>query len=115
MKTTLSNPDRDHNGRKNTVSKTLTPSARPKKAVDNDAYAAFMSRGVKAFARRVADGDIEALALLAAHIDEAEQACRDAITGLREQYGYSWSDIGRVLRVTKQTAQRKWGLKDGDL
>ena len=113
MKTALSTSDGPDRERKNTVSTKLT-TPKAKKAVDNSAYADFMRRGVKAFSRRVADGDIEALGLLAQHIDEAEKACRDAISGLREEYGYSWSDIGRVLRVTKQTAQRKWAVKDGE-
>ena len=48
---------------KNTVNHRLTPKrARP--VVENDAYAAFAHRILAAYARRIAIGDIDALALL---------------------------------------------------
>ena len=91
----------------NTVNDRLTPKrARP--VVENDAYAAFARRILAAYARRIADGDIEALTLMTGLADDIEAAIRNAITGLRE-FGYSWADIGNRLGVTRQAAQQRWG------
>jgi hypothetical protein len=92
---------------KNTVNTSLTPQrARP--VVGNDAYAAFTRRIVRAYARRIADGDVEALADLTSLASEVDAAMRDAITGLRD-FGYSWAEIGARLGVTRQAAQQRWG------
>ena len=50
---------------KNTVNAGLTPK-RPRPVVENDAYAAFAHRILRACARRIAGGDIESLPLLTA-------------------------------------------------
>jgi hypothetical protein len=76
--------------------------------VENDEYAAFLRRVIRAYSRRVAAGDIEAIADMAATAEEMDTAMRDAITGLRS-VGYSWADIGLRLGVTRQAAQQRWG------
>ena len=76
--------------------------------VENSQYAAFARRVLRAYARRICAGDIDALpgiTILAADIDTA---IRQAITGLRET-GYSWAEIGARLGVTRQAAQQRWG------
>ena len=76
--------------------------------VENTAYAAFARRILRAYARRISAGDIDALAditILAADIDNA---IRHAVTGLRTA-GYSWAEIGARLGVTRQAAQQRWG------
>ena len=91
----------------NTVKRPLTPTRR-RDVVENDEYAAFARRIVRAYARRVATGDIEAVAELvtfSAHIDDA---IREAVGGLRT-FGYSWADIAARLGVTRQAAQQRWG------
>ena len=85
----------------------LTPKRRPK-VVENDAYAAFLRRVIRAFGRRIAAGDIDALADAAFLSDQLDTVIKTAITGLRER-GYSWADIGRQLGVTRQAAQQRWG------
>ena len=90
-----------------TVNKPLT-SKRRSRVVENDEYAAFLRRVIRAYSRRVASGDIEAIttmANLAGHLDDAT---RQAITGLR-QSGYSWADIALRLGITRQGAQQRWG------
>ena len=47
------------------VNKSLTPN-RPRRVVENDEYAAFLRRVIRAYSRRVAAGDIEAIAAMAA-------------------------------------------------
>jgi hypothetical protein len=91
---------------RNTVNKPLTSfRALP---VQNDEYAAFTRRILRAYARRVAAGDIDAITGLSALADEIDTAIRHAITGLRGQ-GYSWAEIGTRLGVTRQAAQQHWG------
>ncbi|MCP9949287.1 hypothetical protein [Actinomadura madurae] len=90
-----------------TVNRSLTPN-RARRVVENDEYAAFLRRILRAYSRRIASGDVEALAYLAEVAAELDVATHDAVTGLRA-YGYSWSDIARPLGITRQAAQQRWG------
>ena len=92
---------------KNTVNQSLT-SRRRRDVVENDEFAAFARRIVRAYARRVATGDIEALADLTTLAADIEAAIRVAVIGLRN-FGYSWADIALRLGVTRQAAQQRWG------
>jgi hypothetical protein len=89
------------------VKKSLT-SKRPYRVVENDEYAAFLRRVIRAYSRRVASGDIEAITTMARLADELEDATRQAIAGLRG-FGYSWADIALRLGITRQGAQQRWG------
>ncbi|GLX08578.1 hypothetical protein Misp03_55040 [Microbispora sp. NBRC 16548] len=86
---------------------TLTPEP-PRRVVENDEYAAFARRVIRAYGRRIATGDVEALADAVALVAELDTAIAHAVTGLRSQ-GYSWADIARPLNVTRQAAQQRWG------
>ena len=92
---------------KNTVKRPLTPNRR-RDVVENDAFAAFARRIVRAHGRRVATGDIEALADLMRLAADIETAIREAVIGLRD-FGYSWADIAARLGITRQAAQQRWG------
>jgi ribosomal protein S20 len=85
----------------------LTPQS-PRRVVENDQYAAFLRRAIRAYGRRIAAGDVEALADAVALIDELDTAIAHAVNGLRAQ-GYSWTDIARPLTITRQAAQQRWG------
>ena len=89
------------------VNKPLTPKRRYR-IVENDEYAAFLRRVIRAYSRRVAAGDIEAIGVMAALADHLEDATRQAISGLRNT-GYSWADIALRLGITRQGAQQRWG------
>jgi hypothetical protein len=91
----------------NTVKSPLTPD-RAGRQVENDEYAAFARRVLRAYARRIADGDVEALALMLGLSAEIDDAIGQAVRGLRE-FGYSWAEIGARLGVTRQAAQQRWG------
>jgi hypothetical protein len=87
----------------------LTPKRRTK-VTENDEFAAFLRRAIRAYGRRIAAGDIDALgdaAFLSAQLDIA---IKSAVAGLRQR-GYSWADIGRQLGVTRQAAQQRWGAQ----
>ena len=90
-----------------TVNQSLTRNLR-RRVVENDEYAAFLRRVIRAYSRRVAAGDIEAVADMATVADEITTAMYDAINGLRT-YGYSWADIALRLGITRQAAQQRWG------
>jgi hypothetical protein len=81
---------------------------RTQQAVENPEYAAFARRILKAYARRVATGDIESLALMADLADTIDVSIRDAVAGLRG-CGYSQAEIGAQIGVTRQAAQQRWG------
>jgi hypothetical protein len=93
--------------RPSSVKRPLTPKRRFR-IVENDEYAAFLRRVIRAYSRRVASGDIEAITAMAALADHLDEATRQAITGLR-QSGYSWADIAMRLGITRQGAQQRWG------
>jgi hypothetical protein len=76
--------------------------------VENDEYAAFARRIIRAYARRVASGDVEALADMVALSSVLDDAITDAVTGLRA-HGYSWAEIAARLGISRQAAQQRWG------
>ncbi|HJQ00109.1 MAG TPA: hypothetical protein VJ851_00785 [Jatrophihabitans sp.] len=79
-----------------------------RRAVENGEYVAFLTRAIRAGGRRVADGDIEALAGLADLSAELDSAITHAVNGLRAE-GYSWAEIAARLGTTKQNVQQRWG------
>jgi hypothetical protein len=94
-------------GGPDTVKTTLTPK-RAERVRENDEYAAFARRVLRAYARRVATGDVEALTLMTDLASEIDLAISQAVTGLRA-FGYSWAEIGTRLGITRQAAQQRWG------
>ena len=97
-------PPADH---RSNVNRSLTPKRR-RRAVENDDYAAFLGRIVRAYSRRVASGDIDALIDMTVLAADFDAAIGEAVTGLRA-HGYSWADIGTRLGITRQAAQQRWG------
>jgi hypothetical protein len=87
----------------------LTPNQR-RRSVENDEYGAFIRRILRAFSRRVADGDVEALSLMTGLADELDAVIAEAAKGLR-RCGYSWAEISSRLGITRQAAQQRWGQR----
>src|SRR5437868_5908002 len=101
---------------KNTVSPKLTPQPcqpdrrRRRDVVENDEFGAFARRIIRAYARRVAAGDIEALADMVALSEDLDKAIGEAVTGLHDAVnGYSWTEIGDRLGIARQSAFKRWG------
>ncbi|MFG3418120.1 hypothetical protein [Micromonospora sp. NPDC048063] len=95
----------------NTVKATLTHlprSQRRRDVVENDEFAAFARRIIRAHGRRVATGDVEALRDLVALSANLDDAITEAVIGLRA-FGYSWAEIGSRLGISRQAAQQRWG------
>ena len=91
---------------RSSVKARLTPNRR-RWPVEDDEYASFVRRVIRAHARRVA-GDVDALADMTGLIAELDEAITQAVTGLRKA-GYSWAEIAARLGVTRQAAQQRWG------
>ena len=90
-----------------TVKPRLTANRR-RDVIENDAYAAFTRRVIRAYARRVATGDVEALTDLVGLSNQLDTAILQAVTGLRT-CGYSWTEIAARLGITRQAAHQRWG------
>jgi hypothetical protein len=97
---------------KNTVKPALTPKPRKRtrREVENAQFDAFVRRILRAYARRVASGDVEALQSLAALSSEVDAVTRLAVLGLRQQpHSCSWSGIAERLGTSRQAAQMRYG------
>jgi ribosomal protein S20 len=94
-------------GRRSSVKAGLTPNRR-RRRVENDEYASFIRRVIRAHARRVAAGDVDALTDMTGLATELDEAIAQAVLGLRKA-GYSWAEIAARLGVTRQAAQQRWG------
>jgi len=92
---------------KNTVKPRLSRK-RGKRVVENPQYVAFIRRILAAYARRVAAGDIEALRSMVTLRSDVDTTVRTAVDGLR-RVGYSWSEIGFRLGISKQAARMRYG------
>lgn len=79
---------------------------------DTEEWGAFLERILRATARRVGNGDIDGLAVIARVqrlVDETMQRSVDRLRG--EPWEYSWADIGLHLGITRQAAQQRFGSK----
>ena len=81
---------------------------------ENDSYAGFMRRAVRAFGRRAGE-DIDALAMLVqlraeldATIAEAARAAHDG------EHAYSWTEIANDLGITRQAARQRFAATPGE-
>jgi hypothetical protein len=81
---------------------------RRRDVVENDEFAGFARRIIRAHGRRVAAGDVEALRDLTALSALLDGVIAGAVTGLRT-HGYSWQEIADRLGVTRQAAHQRWG------
>jgi len=92
----------------------LTPKRRNRPVVENQDYAAFSRRVIRAQGRRIAASDIEELTHLLGLERELQHAIHTAVAGLRAQ-GYSWADIALRIGITRQAAHQRWATTGGAL
>lgn len=81
---------------------------RSKRYRETQEVAGAARRMIRATGRR-AGGDVDALPLLLALRAEVDEAMVAAVESCREEWGWSWEDVGRVLGVHRTTAQQRWG------
>lgn len=94
-----------------TVNETLTP-LRPdqvQQKVENGEYAGMLSRMLRAYVRRVAEGDTDDLRRALVLLEQLEEGIAVMVRHLRDDSGYSWADIGLAANVTRQAAYQRWG------
>lgn len=84
-----------------------------KDVVENPDYAAFLRRAIRAYSKRVASGDIEAVAEMAALAGELNDATGRAVRGLHD-FGYSWTEIAARLGISRQGARQRWAVPEKD-
>jgi hypothetical protein len=76
---------------------------------DIQTWGAFLKRILGATERRISNGDIEGLKVLADLESDLDGIMRAAIRNLRaEPWNYSWTDVARVLGVTRQAARQRF-------
>ena len=92
-------------GNRNTVKTNLTRKRRSR-PVENDEYGEFVRRILRAYARRIANGDIHALRALNDIFDDVENALGRAVVGLRRSLLLGRD--GTRLGVTRQAAHQRW-------
>ena len=78
--------------------------------VENDEYAAFLRRGIRAMGKR-AGSDPEALVLLRDLEADIDAALNAAVENLHTNLPvpYSYGEIAQRLGVTRQAVQKRWG------
>lgn len=85
-----------------------------RKHESRDLYAA-VNRFLQALVRRAAEGDENAVIVLAALEDRTREALHDGVTAWRaftpahNAPPNSWTDVGKLLGVTRQSAQGRFG------
>lgn len=79
--------------------------------MENEAFAAFVGRIVRAHGRRIAtEGDLDALRDLLRLQGELDEVLTDSVKGLHaEPWSYSWTQLAEVLGVTRQAARQRFG------
>jgi hypothetical protein len=98
---TLNGPDRS------APTKRAERRPRRRSEVENDDFARFAVRIIRAHGRRIAEGDVDGLADLLALTAELDVATQVAVDGLRGR-GYSWGEIASRLGTSRQNAQQRW-------
>lgn len=76
--------------------------------MDEQEYARFIVRCVRALGRRVELLDTSSLKLFKGIQDALTEAQAMAVASMRDD-GASWAEIGDGLGITRQAAQQRWG------
>lgn len=80
----------------------------------NAEFYAWMQRMMRAYTRKVGEGDIAALAQLIALEGDLQEAITEAVRQLRhEPNQYSWAEIAKELGVSRQACMQRWGHVGG--
>ncbi len=82
---------------------------RARRRCENEAFAAFALRIIRAHGRRVAAGDPEDLATMLACHKEMTAAISLAVRTARAELGWTWADVGRAAGITRASAHERWG------
>lgn len=78
--------------------------------MDSIDYPPFLLRLLRAYGRKVASEDAEALAAMVSLYEQFGSIIRDAATGLTD-IGISWNEIGAALQIPSTTARDRWQVR----
>lgn len=81
---------------------------RRRKLVETSDYAEMMERMVRSYGRRVANGDPADLAELITLGRLLDQVIAEAVHGMMDAHGITWSEIAAAAGMTKQGAHKRW-------
>jgi hypothetical protein len=87
----------------------LESGVKPRLRIETPEYADMLTRMVRAYGRRVADGDEVDLARMLEARAELDEAIGVAVRGQRKRHGQSWAYVARGLGTTRQAAQMRYG------
>ena len=88
--------------------RSVKPALTPKRQRETPEYAAFARRTLRAYGRRVGEGDEVDLRELVKMRDEVERAIETAVRGQYVDQDHSWAYIGHGLGVSRQAAQMRY-------
>jgi hypothetical protein len=71
--------------------------------------AGMFRRFARAMARRAADGELDALVVMQQARDDLDVQMVAAAQGA-QAFGYSWTEIGRELGISRQAARQRFGI-----
>lgn len=81
--------------------------------IETPEYADMLARMVKAYAKRVGNGDPVDLARMVEIRRAFDQAILEAVRGQREA-GFSWREVAEGLGTTRQSAQITYGRRQAE-
>lgn len=70
---------------------------------------AMLDRMIRAMARRATGGEVEALGVLRDLRWKIDAAIAEGAQGAHEAFGFSWTEIGRELGISRQAARQMYG------
>lgn len=70
---------------------------------------AMLDRMIRAMSRRAVGGELEALGVLRELRWKIDAAIAEGAQGAHEAFGFSWTEIGRELGITRQAARQMYG------
>ncbi len=86
----------DERARRSSVKTRLTPNRR-RRSVENEEYASFIRRVLRAYARRVATGDVDALAHMTGLATELDDAISQTVIGSTVVFSRCGDAVSRIV------------------
>lgn len=73
---------------------------------------AMLRRMIRAMSRRAVNGELEALGVLRELRWQIDAAIAEGAQGAHEAFGFTWTEIGNELGITRQAARQMYGKRE---